>query len=80
MTEPAMQTAPAAEPKAKKKRTSYRNQPLKAIVKAPIGPGGSYVPLLEYCEGVVTYLVPDEVRIDYCNGLLEKAAERLSKM
>lgn len=74
-----META-AAQPKPKKKRPSYRNQPLKAIVKAPIGPGGSYVPLLEYCEGVVTYLVPDEVRIDYCNGLLEKAAERLSKM
>ena len=70
---------PAVQPK-KKKRMSYRNQPLKAIVKAPIGPGGSSVPLLEFCEGVVTYLVPDEVRIAYCNGLLERAAEMLAKM
>ena len=34
----------AVQPKPKKKRPSYRNQPLKAIVKAPIGPGGSYIP------------------------------------
>ena len=80
MTESAMQTAPASETKAKKKRTSYRNQPLKAIVNAPIGPGGSYVRILEYCEGKVTYLVPDDVRIAFMNGLLEKAAEMLSKM
>ena len=70
----------AVQPKPKKKRPSYRNQPLKAIVNAPIGPGGSYVKILEYCEGEVKYLVPDEVRIAFMNGLLEKAAERLSKM
>ena len=73
-----MEKTTPAQPE--QKRQSYRNQPLKAIVKAPIGPEGSYVPLLEYCEGVVTYLVPDDVRIDYMNGLLERAAERLSKM
>lgn len=70
----------AVQPKPKKKRPSYRNQPLKAIVNAPIGPGGSYVKILEYCEGEVKYLVPDDVRIAFMNGLLEKAAERLSKM
>ena len=70
----------AVQPKPKKKRPSYRNQPLKAIVNAPIGPGGSYVKILEYCEGEVKYLVPDDVRIAFINGLLEKAAERLSKM
>ena len=70
----------AVQPKPKKKRPSYRNQPLKAIVNAPIGPGGSYVKILEYCEGEVKNLVPDDVRIAFMNGLLEKAAERLSKM
>ena len=83
MTKSAMQTAPTvqtAETNRKNKRQSYRNQPLKAIVNAPIGHGGSYIKILEYCEGKVTYLVPDEIRIAFMNGLLEKAAEMLSKM
>ena len=66
--------------KSIKKRVSHKRQPLKAIVNAPIGPGGSYVRICEYCEGKVTYLIPDEVRIAYMNGLLEKAAEMLSKL
>ncbi len=75
-----IQKTETTQPKPKKKRPPYRNQPLKAIVNAPIGPGGSYIPLLECCEGEVKYLVPDDVRIAFMNGLLEKAAERLSKM
>lgn len=57
-----------------------KSKPLKGIVMAPIGPNGEPVPLLELCEGVVTYLVPDEVRIAYAQGLLDRAAEMLSKL
>lgn len=74
-----MEIMEAVQPK-KKKRPSYRNQPMKVIVNAPIGPGGSPVKICEFCEGKVTYLVSDEVRIAYCNGLLERAAEILAKM
>lgn len=51
---------------------------------APIGPNGEYVCICEVWrrgdELYSVYPVPDEVRIAYCNGLLEKAAEMLSKM
>lgn len=57
-----------------------KSNPLKAIVMAPIGPNGEHIPLLELCEGIVTYLVPDEVRIAYAQGLLDRAAEMLSKL
>lgn len=57
-----------------------KSKPLKAVVFAPIGSGGEPVPLLEVCGGVVTYLVPDEVRIAYAQGLLDKAAKMLSKL
>lgn len=66
--------------KPEKKWPTYKGQPMKVVVNAPIGPGGSHVRICEFCEGVVTYLVPDEVRIAYCNGLLERATEILAKM
>ena len=55
--------------------------PLKGIVKAPIGPNGEYVKILEVDENKnVTYFVPDDVRIAYVQGLLNEAAETLSKL
>lgn len=70
----------AATTKSKKRRSGHRGKPLKARVMAPIGPNGEHIPILEYCNGVKTYLVPDEVRIAYLNGLLIQAAEMLSKL
>jgi hypothetical protein len=57
-----------------------KRQPLKGVVFAPIGPNGEQVKILEYCEGVTTYFVPDEVRIAYAQDLLNRAAETLSKV
>lgn len=62
------------------KKKSYRNQPLKANIYAPLGPDGSNILIAQFCEGKVTYLIPDEVRILYMQGLLDKAAETLSKL
>lgn len=69
-----------SQKKNERKWPTYKRQPMKVIVNAPIGPGGSSVRICELCNGEVTYLVPDEVRIAYCNGLLERAAETLAKM
>lgn len=57
-----------------------KQKPLKAVVMAPIGPNGEHVKILEYCEGITTYFVPDEIRIAYAQGLLDRAAETLSKI
>ena len=69
-----------AKEKTEQKWPTNKGQTMKVVVNAPIGPGGSHERICELCQGVVTYLVPDEVRIAYCNGLLERAAEILSKM
>lgn len=55
--------------------------PLNGTVKAPIGPNGTYVTILKVDEtGNVTYMIPDEVRIPYVQGLLNEGAETLSKL
>jgi hypothetical protein len=66
--------------KSKTMKKSYRNQPLKARIFAPIGPDGTNIVIAEVCEGKTTFLIPDEVRIPYMQGLLDEAAEALSKL
>ncbi len=69
---------------ARKKSKPDSDPVLVGVSKAPIGPNGEYVTICEvYRRGdeyIAVYPVPDDVRIPYLNGLLQRAADGLSKL
>lgn len=78
-------TKAAEKAPQRRKKAAKEPKPVRVgVSKAPIGPDGEYVIICEVWrrgeEYYTVYPVPDEVRLPYLNGLLQRAADGLSKL